>query len=123
VSTQSLGALLHEARADHDLTFVEVAARARCSPGYVHKLEADRVHTPSPRVLAGLANALGLPYRQLMAAAGYDPPGDSGEGTRPRFPSAVKRFSNAHIVELLEQLQTDLRELRRLVERSETEAG
>jgi transcriptional regulator with XRE-family HTH domain len=123
VSTQSLGRLLHEARADHDLTLLDVAGRAGCSPGYVHKLEADRVRTPSPRVLAGLAAALGLPYRQLMTAAGYDPPGDSDEGTRPRLPSAVKRFSNAHIVELLEQLQSDLRDLRSLVERSGTEAG
>jgi transcriptional regulator with XRE-family HTH domain len=116
MSTQTLGGLLHEARVVHDLTLQDVAARARCSPGYVHKLEADRVRTPSPRVLAGLADALGLGYPELMTAAGFDPPRASDEARRPGVPAAVKRFSNAHIVELLEQLQTDVRELRRLLE-------
>jgi transcriptional regulator with XRE-family HTH domain len=118
VPTDTLGGLLREARTAHDLTLQDVAARARCSPGYVHKLEADRVHTPSPRVLAGLADALGLSYSQLMTAAGYDAPGESSEGRKPGLPTAVKRYSNAHIVELLEQLQSDVRELRQLLEPS-----
>jgi transcriptional regulator with XRE-family HTH domain len=118
MSIQTLGGVLREARTDHDLTLQDVAGRARCSPGYVHKLEADRVHTPSPRVLAGLAEALGLPYPQLMTAAGYEPPNVGDEATRPGLAGAVKRYSNAHIVELLEQLQSDVRELRRQLELS-----
>ena len=41
----------------------------------------------------------------LMRAAGYGPQPD---GTAPRVPGAIKRFSNAHIVELLEQFRHDV---------------
>src|SRR5664279_461299 len=96
----SVGTLLKEARAAHGLSQQEVAQHAGCSAGYVHKLEADRVRTPSPRVLAGLAEALALSYGDLMQAAGYDQLEASPPA--PRLPGAVKRYSNAHIVELLE---------------------
>ena len=112
MAATSLGELLHQSRTNHDLTLQDVAGRAGCSPGYVHKLEADRVRTPSPRVLAGLGRALGLGYAQLMAAAGYDPAGDGDPDTTPAVPGAIKRYSNAHIVELLEQIQRDLTDLR-----------
>jgi transcriptional regulator with XRE-family HTH domain len=113
VSNSTLGALLASARADHGLSLQEVATSAGCSPGYVHKLESDRVHTPSPRVLAGLANALGLGYADLMAAAGYD--SSSPDETAPRMPTAIKRYSNAHIVELLEHLQQEVAEVKSLL--------
>jgi transcriptional regulator with XRE-family HTH domain len=107
----SLGTILREARTDHGLSQHEVADRARCSPGYVHKLEMDRVRTPSPRVLAGLAEALAVSYADLMSAAGYEhtsaPPPET-------LPGAVKRYSNAHIVELLEQLQGEVRQIHEL---------
>jgi transcriptional regulator with XRE-family HTH domain len=114
VTKQTLGAVLAEARAAHDLSLQDVATSAGCSPGYVHKLESDRVRTPSPRVLAGLASALGLRYGDLMTAAGYEAPSDSG-ASHP-MPTAIKRFSNAHIVELLEQLRRDMDELKALVQ-------
>jgi transcriptional regulator with XRE-family HTH domain len=110
MATATLGTVLGETRAAHDLSLQEVAERAGCSPGYVHKLESDRVRTPSPRVLAGLARALGLGYPTLMAAAGYGEVPDDGEAPAP--PTAVKRFSNAHIVSLLERLQSDVDEIR-----------
>ena len=115
MSAQTLGSLLREARAGHGLSLQEVAREARCSPGYVHKLEADRVRTPSPRVLAGLGRALGLAYGDLMTAAGYDEP-DAREDRSVGRPAAVKPYSNAHIVELLEELQREVRALRTLVE-------
>jgi transcriptional regulator with XRE-family HTH domain len=106
----SLGRALRDARAAHDLSLQEVAERAGCSPAYVHKLETDRVRTPSPRVLAGLAEALGLGYAELMRAAGYE---QAEEHPVPAGrPGAVKRYSNAHIVELLEALQRDVDELK-----------
>jgi len=111
----TVGGLLGEARAAHDLSLQEVATGAGCSPGYVHKLEADLVRTPSPRVLAGLARALGLAYGDLMTAAGYDVPAGADDGARTG-PSAIKRYSNAHIVELLEQLQRDVGRVRVLLE-------
>ena len=114
VRNQTLGRLLGGARAAHDLSLQEVAASAGCSAGYVHKLEADLVRTPSPRVLAGLARALGLAYGDLMTAAGYEPAGD--DDVARKAPAAVKRYSNAHIVELLEQLQRDVGRISRLLE-------
>jgi len=112
VSTSTLGARLKDARAAHDLSLQEVAQRAGCSAGYVHKLELDRVRTPSPRVLAGLAEALAVAYSDLMRAAGYDQPSDSPSS--PAVAGAVTRYSNAHIVELLEALQRDVAELKSL---------
>jgi transcriptional regulator with XRE-family HTH domain len=109
----SVGTLLKEARAAHGLSQEEVARRAGCSAGYVHKLESDRVRTPSPRVLAGLAEALALSYGDLMQAAGYDELARSPQA--PGLPGAIKRYSNAHIVELLEQLQGEIREIKLLV--------
>lgn len=107
-----LGEMLRETRAGLALSMQDVAERAGCSAGYVHKLEMNRVRTPSPRVLAGLAEALGVSYQQLMAAAGYEP-GD--KPSAPGRPGAVKRYSNAHIVELLEALQHDMAEVRNLL--------
>ena len=115
MSKKTVGSLLGEARSAHRLSLQEVAERAGCSPGYVHKLEADLVRTPSPRVLAGLARSLGLRYGDLMTAAGYDAP-TSGDGGPPGVPTGARRYSNAHIVELLEQLQREVVELRSLVE-------
>lgn len=46
-----------------------------------------------------------------MTAAGYDRPGTSEEAP-PGLPTAVKRYSNAHIVQLLEELQRDVAELK-----------
>jgi transcriptional regulator with XRE-family HTH domain len=100
--------MLRDAREALALSLHDVAERAGCSTGYVHKLEMNRVRTPSPRVLAGLAEALGLSYRELMRSVGYEPHDDAA----PTRPGAVKRFSNAHIVELLEALQNDVNELR-----------
>lgn len=108
----SLGNTLRAARTAHDLSLQEVAQRAGCSSAYVHKLEMDRVRTPSPRVLAGLAEALGLTYGELMTAAGYDPTEHSPAPHKP--PGAIKRYSNAHIVQLLEELQQQMRELHQL---------
>jgi transcriptional regulator with XRE-family HTH domain len=107
----TLGSILRSAREALGLALHEVAERAGCSTGYVHKLEMDRVRTPSPRVLAGLAEALGLGYQDLMRAAGYQ----SHDDAVPTRPGAVKRYSNAHIVELLEALQRDIAELRSAV--------
>jgi len=112
MSKSTLGSILGDARAAHDLSLQQVAQRAGCSAGYVHKLELDRVRTPSPRVLAGLAEALGLAYAELMAAAGYEPAATKTEP--PAIPGAVKRFSNAHIVELLEHLQDEVHEIHEL---------
>jgi transcriptional regulator with XRE-family HTH domain len=108
----SLGTILRDSRTAHDLSLQQVSDRAGCSPGYVRKLETDLVRTPSPRVLARLAEALALSYAELMNAAGYE----QAENTPPpsTIPGAVKRYSNAHIVQLLEELQQQVRQLHEL---------
>ena len=110
--SDSLGTILRDARSAHDLPLQQVAERAGCSPGYVHKLEMDRVRTPSPRVLARLAEALGLAYDELMAAAGYEQ--TASAAAPPSMPGAVKRYSNAHIVQLLEQLREEVGQIHEL---------
>jgi transcriptional regulator with XRE-family HTH domain len=104
----SLGRLLGDARSSLGSSLHDVASAAGCSPAYVHKLEQDRVRTPSPRVLAGLGRALGLEYPVVMRAAGYDPTSDDAGAT----PVTAPRYSNAHIVELLEALRTEVADLR-----------
>jgi transcriptional regulator with XRE-family HTH domain len=104
----SLGQLLGNARASLGESLQVVADRAGCSTAYVHKLEQDRVRTPSPRVLAGLARTLGLEYDLLMATAGYDGHPQGGQSSQ----TTVPRFSNAHIVELLERLVSEVAELK-----------
>ena len=113
MASASLGSLLRAARNAHGLSLLQVAESAGCSPAYVHKLEMDRVRTPSPRVLARLAEALALGYAELMDAAGYQHAQDSPAA--PAIPGAVKRYSNAHIVELLEQLQREVGRLHELI--------
>jgi transcriptional regulator with XRE-family HTH domain len=107
----TLGQLLGTARASLGDSLQVVAERAGCSSAYVHKLEQDRVHTPSPRVLAGLARTLGLQYDVLMSAAGYDGTPQDEKRTQPTIP----RFSNEHIVNVLEQLVSEVGELKESV--------
>jgi hypothetical protein len=63
--------------------------------------------------LAGLASALGLAYGELMTAAGYESPLGQPDSSPP--PAAIKRYSNAQIVGLLEQLQLDVNEIKAAV--------
>lgn len=116
VDHAGFGQLLADARAAVGMSLHEVAEQAGCSTAYVHKLEQDRVRTPSPRVLGGLARALALDYGLLMGAAGYDAPSPD----LPSAATAVARFTNAHIVQLLEALQAEVARLREDLDRLAT---
>jgi len=105
-----LGRLIGDTRSALGMSLHDVAAAAGCSPAYVHKLEQDRVRTPSPRVLAGLARSLRLEYSMVMSAAGYDDPQPEHAGSSP---AQTTRYSSAHIVELLEALRRDVADLRK----------
>ena len=100
----SLGSMLKEARSQKTLTIADVAARAKCSVGYVHKLESDGVQNPSPKVLQRLSSALEIPYDRMTAATGYLPP--ATEKKAP--PSPVAGQSNADIAQLLRQILAEL---------------
>jgi transcriptional regulator with XRE-family HTH domain len=105
---ETLGELLRSARASLGLSLQDVARGAGCSTAYVHKLEHDRIKSPSPRVLAGLAGALGVDYDAAMQRSGYGGPAHAKTTSSP-----VSRFSNAHIVELLERLLEEVADIRR----------
>lgn len=66
-----LGNALKKKRQDRGVSLEAVAAPAKISAAYLHKLEKGAVNNPSPRVLARLAVALEAPYLRLMELAGY----------------------------------------------------
>lgn len=86
-SDVTLGAELAAARSSKRLSLRNVAREAEISPAYLQKLEADKVESPSPRVLQRLAEALEVSYTRLMARAGYTAPRnqeDNGVGSLQR---------------------------------------
>jgi transcriptional regulator with XRE-family HTH domain len=107
----TLGAELRAGRRARRLSLQSAADSANVSTAYLHKLEADRVRSPSPHVLLRLAQALGIPYAVLMDEAGYLLP-DAEEG-RMTTTRNVKTPTNARILEALERLSDDLGDVRR----------
>ena len=59
------------AREKNGLSLEAAAGPAGISGAYLLKLERGVVNSPSPRVLARIAVALGVPYLRLMKLAGY----------------------------------------------------
>jgi transcriptional regulator with XRE-family HTH domain len=110
-----LGERLQRARKARKLSLDATAEPARISPAYLHKLEAGRVNTPSPRVLLRLAEVLELPYWELMDLAGYVPSGSPPPkaGTPRAAPTAD--YTTRRIVELLEELRAEVAEVRERV--------
>jgi transcriptional regulator with XRE-family HTH domain len=100
----TLGTMIKETRSAKELTIADVAANAKCSVGYVHKLESDGVKSPSPKVLQRLSATLGIPYDAMMSASGYVPPTTGGSSTELE----PTDYSNAHIVKLLRQIQIEV---------------
>ncbi|HLE58154.1 MAG TPA: helix-turn-helix domain-containing protein [Candidatus Limnocylindria bacterium] len=73
----SIGRVLRQARAIRELSAVDAARAAGISAAYLSKLERDAVKRPSPHVLHQLAEALGVPYVELMRLSGYRVPGET----------------------------------------------
>jgi transcriptional regulator with XRE-family HTH domain len=71
----TVGAVLRQAREVRRLSAVDVARTAGISAAYLSKLENDAVKKPSPHVLLQLAEALAVPYVDLMRLSGYHVPG------------------------------------------------
>jgi HTH-type transcriptional regulator, competence development regulator len=67
----TLGETVARARKVKKWTLAETAKRAGFSVAYLHKLENDDIQTPSPHQLQKVAQALKLPYTDLMRLAGY----------------------------------------------------
>ena len=66
-----LGKELRRARDQKGASLEAVAAPAKISAAYLHKLEHGGVDSPSPRVLARLAVVLDTSYLRLLVLAGY----------------------------------------------------
>jgi transcriptional regulator with XRE-family HTH domain len=123
---EELAKRLREARSSHGMTLEAASGAAKISTAYLHKLEAGRVKTPSPHVLRRLAEVFGVPYRTLMALAGYldhSEPAAGADGTPDGIPSRKEKPmkqsttsgvpTNAEIVRLLQAVRAELGELRR----------
>jgi transcriptional regulator with XRE-family HTH domain len=103
-----LGDELKRARAARGLSLESASRAAKISQGYLHKLEADGVNSPSPRVLQRLSEVLGVPYRRLMELADYLMP----EESEPMAAKPAPAPTNAEILRLLEAVRAELAELR-----------
>ena len=68
---KELGEELKKVRARRGLSLQSAAQPSRITAPYLQKLERGVVDTPSPRVLARLANTLEISYLHLMDLAGY----------------------------------------------------
>jgi transcriptional regulator with XRE-family HTH domain len=73
----SFGEVLRRARDVRGLSAVDASRAAGISAAYLSKLESDAVKKPSPLVLHQLAEALAVPYSDLMRLSGYRVPGES----------------------------------------------
>ena len=103
-----LGEELKQARTVRGLSLDAAGRAAQISQGYLHKLEAGRVNTPSPRVLERLGAVLEIPYERLMELAGYVPPRPQEATTMP----IATAPTNQELVRLLEAVLEELGELK-----------
>ncbi len=88
---KELGAYLKRARESARTSLENVAAPAKISATYLHKLERGQVQNPSPRVLRRLAAVLGISYLTLMQLAGYLDAAQAAEAAnRPPAPHPLK---------------------------------
>ena len=83
---KELGKELRKAREKAGSSLDTIAAAAKISGAYLHKLERGAVGNPSPRVLSRIASALEIPYLRLMELAGYLS-GEEAAQARKRRPS------------------------------------
>ncbi|WP_319001981.1 helix-turn-helix domain-containing protein [Clostridium tagluense] len=66
-----IGKFILEHRTARNLSSRKLALMANISHTEIHRLENGERKNPSPLVLKYIANALDLPYEDIMRAAGY----------------------------------------------------
>ena len=66
-----LGSLIKKRRQEKDFSIRKLAELAEISHTEIKRIEDGLRKQPSPQVLRAIAAALGTPYEELMAAAGY----------------------------------------------------
>lgn len=100
MAADGLGPQLRAVRDIKGLSLGAVAKQAGISAAYLQKLERGEVRNPSPHVLYKLAEALDLPYPDLMRLAGYVVPGEERESGRDRAGSLLAHaFSSEDLTE------------------------
>lgn len=67
----SLGSRLRQLREARGLSLRDLEDVTGLSNGYLSLLENDKIKQPKPPALHKLADALGVPYTELMGLAGY----------------------------------------------------
>lgn len=67
----NLGQILSRAREKKDVSLREVEKKTKISNAYINQLETNSIKEPSPHKLKKLADYYGVPYSDLMSAAGY----------------------------------------------------
>ncbi|MDR7400348.1 MAG: helix-turn-helix transcriptional regulator [Armatimonadota bacterium] len=87
--TRSLGTLIRRARLEQRITLRHLASRLGVAPAYLSDIEKDR-RTPSYRVLAGLAQELGLDLDEVLARAGRLDPKTKEYLTSAASPALVR---------------------------------
>ena len=115
-----LGKQLRDARTKRGLSLEAASRAAKISQGYLHKLEAGRVQSPSPRVLQRLSEVLGISYRRLMQLADYlmpveeqSPERGAIEEEKAMAQTNVKSPTNSELARLLEKVLRELADVRR----------
>jgi transcriptional regulator with XRE-family HTH domain len=115
-----LGEQLRDARTTRRLSLEAASRAAKISQGYLHKLEAGRVQSPSPRVLQRLSEVLGVSYGRLMQLADYLMPSEGGspesgaiEEEEAMTQTEAKSPTNSELARLLEAVLRELAEVRR----------
>lgn len=78
-----LGTYIKEKRTEKGLSIRRLAELADISHTEVKRIEDGLRKRTSPQVLRSIASALGVPYEELMATAGYidEPASKSSDGT------------------------------------------
>ncbi|MGD0166724.1 MAG: helix-turn-helix transcriptional regulator [Gaiellaceae bacterium] len=114
-----LGEQLRDARTTRGLSLEAASRAAKISQGYLHKLEAGRVQSPSPRVLQRLSEVLDVSYYRLMQLADYLMPGEGGspdsgaiEEEEAMTRTDAQPPTNRELARLLETVLRELAEVR-----------
>lgn len=88
------GDYLRTKRLEKGMSQRQLAAVSGISNSEISRIEAGDRQNPSPAVLRLLAGALGLPYEELLAEAGYLQPG-YGQAGAPRAGTTGSRNKTA----------------------------
>jgi transcriptional regulator with XRE-family HTH domain len=66
-----LGSYLKRLRREKGITLVQLAKTSGISIGYISELERSWRTNPHPNILKKLSSAYGVPFQEIMEAAGY----------------------------------------------------